>query len=190
MKDTTTVPRNLTSSKRKCSRKLTGIESGRHKMCVGGTPVALNFPNAVALEYSSSCCGDPLPQNYFPCYFLTVMLLLLWMIMSISVFSGGLGRSLRKDHLFPKGIAAHSLRITAKFTVDIESKNWREPDMVVHASKGSTWKVEATGPREKASLGYTVRLWLRNKTKNEQKLIISSLKDKTMHFIVIMRPYQ
>jgi len=39
---------------------------------------------------SSSCCDDPQPQNYFHCYFLTVILLLLWIKIQISVFSHGL----------------------------------------------------------------------------------------------------
>lgn len=40
--------------------------------------VVLNFPDAVTPWYRSSCCRDPEPRSYFQRYFVTVILLLLW----------------------------------------------------------------------------------------------------------------
>ena len=48
----------------------------------------------------------PQSQNYFNCYFITVILLLLWIIILISVFPD----DRRHD---PKGIVTHRLRTTA-----------------------------------------------------------------------------
>lgn len=42
--------------------------------------VALNLPSTVALEYSSSWCGDAQTENYFLCYFITAISLLLRII--------------------------------------------------------------------------------------------------------------
>jgi hypothetical protein len=47
-------------------------------------PVVLNLPNAVTLWYSSSYCGDPQIIKLFGCYFITVILLLLWIVVKIS----------------------------------------------------------------------------------------------------------
>ena len=47
---------------------------------VSSRAVALNLFKAEILE-PSSCCGDPQPENYFCCYFINVILLLLWVVM-------------------------------------------------------------------------------------------------------------
>lgn len=66
--------------------------------------MVLNLLNAVTLWDSSSFYGDPQPQNYFCCYCITVLLLLLRVIMKISVFSDGHRWSLWKCHSSPKGV--------------------------------------------------------------------------------------
>lgn len=72
----------------------------RFPSCVGellynagppSTAVVLTFGMLPTLSYSSSCCGVPWTIKLFHRYFITVILLLLWVIMQIPVFPMVLG---------------------------------------------------------------------------------------------------
>lgn len=59
--------------------------SSHHHLLKGrvraSVPVVLNLPKATALSHSSPCRGEPQPSNSFHCYFMTVIVLLLRVMM-------------------------------------------------------------------------------------------------------------
>jgi hypothetical protein len=84
------VPRNLLPPERPHPLKLLTLPNSisswdqafhAHTLAFGGQRrvVVLNLPNTETLEHSSSCCGAHI--HYCHCYFTTVILLLLWIIM-------------------------------------------------------------------------------------------------------------
>lgn len=97
--------------------------------------VVLNFPNVEILSHSSSGCGDHQPYNYFPCYFLTVILLLLWTVMQTHVFSDGLKWLLWKGHLAPNGVATYRLKTTVLYPQVRELSIWSKREMKVWREK-------------------------------------------------------
>lgn len=68
-------------------------------------------PNAFQETKVSRCYGwPPQPLYYFHCYFIIVILLLLWIMVCTSVFSDALRRPLWKGCATPRGVVTHRLR--------------------------------------------------------------------------------
>jgi hypothetical protein len=83
---------------------------------LSSTAVPLNLPDAAALLHGSLICGNPQPCNYFHCYFGTIILPLLWIIIEISIylcFPVVLSGPSKRVIWPPKGVTAHKLRITS-----------------------------------------------------------------------------
>lgn len=66
-----------------------------------------------ALQYSSSCSADPQPNIYFRCYFIHVILLLLWIVMEIAdMWDIWYVTPVKRSFTSHKAVMTHRLRTT------------------------------------------------------------------------------